>query len=117
MSNDESYKGVMGVLAEEYYSLLLEEEQIKSRVTEKRDEIQRTLSRFNRGEFDEPDYPVTVSYKLQSTGERMKKGGKEILKNMLSNEQWGQVYNPGEKKPRLTIKRRDKIRDYDGTLR
>lgn len=111
MSLNEDFKQRMVPVAADYYTLLLQKEQIENQVNEKRLEIEQVLSQFNRDSFDDPNSPVIIAFKLQSTGERMKKGGKEILKNMLTDEQWYQVYNPAGQRPRLTVKRRDKIRE------
>ncbi len=111
MSVDEDFGERMAPVAKRYYSLLLQKEQIDNLIGETRNEVQEVLSTFNRDKFDDPNSPVIVTFKLQSAGERMKKGGKEILKNMLTDEQWYQVYNPAEKKPRLLVKRRDKLRE------
>ena len=113
MSLNKEYENAMAPVAEEYYSLLLRKEAIEKEIDAVRVRIQSTLSQFNRDKFDTPNSPVSVVYKLKSPGERMVKGGKDVLKNMITDEQWEQIYKTGEKKPQLTVKRKDKKSGYD----
>jgi len=53
------------------------------------------MRKYDREEYDNPDIPVKVD-KIVYTSERMKKGGKEKLREILSAKQWSSIYRKKE---------------------
>jgi hypothetical protein len=49
------------------------------------------MRKYDKDEYDNPKVPVTVD-KIVYTSERMKKGGKDKLKEILTDRQWSEIY-------------------------
>ena len=54
------------------------------------------MRKYNKDEYDDPKMPVRVE-KLTYTSERMKKGAKDKLREMLTKDQWSEIYYEDEK--------------------
>ena len=93
-------------VCEQYYDLLLQKDAIDDQLDELRDYIEITMRKYNKDEFDDPKMPVSVE-KLVYTSERMRKGAKEKLKEMLSSEQWSEIYYEDEVESLRIVPRKD----------
>jgi len=108
----------MNEMVDDYYELLKVEEDAKNKLKKLRPQMERVLSLANRDSYGlaEHDSPLIITFKMENTAERMKKGdkktgkksGKEILQEILTTEQWSMVYNKPGEKAQLRIKRKDK---------
>ena len=110
--DSEEYNEIMLKTSLAYQELLKQKEKTDAEIEALRVVLQNTLRAANRDTYDNPMSPVVVTFKMKRGSERMVKGAKEMLKNILSEEQYKAIYVKGEDKPALTVKRKDKMRDY-----
>jgi len=61
-----------------------------------------TLRKYDKDEFDDPKVPVKVK-RLVYMSERMKKGGKEKLRELLSSKQWSEIYGKPKEIERIRV--------------
>ena len=104
--NDEQFKEAMGILGNKYHEQLMIKDSAEAEINNLRVGMMTLLRAANRSECDEPDIPVVVTYKMKRTAERMKKGGKEMLRNVLTPDQWKAIYNEPGEAVSLLVKRR-----------
>ena len=81
----------MREVCEEYHNLLQQRDAIDDQLETLHDYIEATMKKYGQEEYDDPKVPVKVD-KIVYTSERMKKGGKKKLKEILSPEQWSDIY-------------------------
>ena len=106
MSLQEKFEEEMRDVCEQYYDLLQQKDAIEDQLDELRDYIEITMRKYNKDEYDDPKMPVRVE-KLVYTSERMRKGGKDKLKEMLSSEQWAEIYYEDEVESLRIVPRKD----------
>jgi hypothetical protein len=53
------------------------------------------MRKYDKDEYDDPKVPVSVD-KIVYTSERMKKGGKSLLKEIRTPKQWSEIYKEKE---------------------
>ena len=106
-----TFEDAMYRAAVEYFDLLKKKESIDTEIGILREQLQGTLRAANRDTFDIPSSPLVITYKMKKTAERMKKGGKAILKGMITEFEWSEIYSPPGIAQSLVVKRRDKMRD------
>ena len=95
-------------MAEEYGELLNDKDAINDRINGLRDLIKFRLSEVNRDSYGIAEHhsPVIITFKMEKTAERMKKGGKDRLREMITSLQWSEIYNPPGEKPTLRVQRK-----------
>jgi hypothetical protein len=95
MGLQEKFEDEMREVCQEYYDLYQQKESIEDQLDELRDYIEITMRKYSKDEYDDPKMPVKVE-KLVYTSERMRKGAKDKLREMLSSEQWSEIYYEDE---------------------
>lgn len=113
MDKDSEFNVAMNLLGEELYSLLKQKDEIEKQIDVVREKLPGIFAAYNRDEWNNRDAPLIITNKLVSTSERMKKGGKAILKEMITEFEWSEIYNPPGEKVSLRVMRRDKIRERE----
>jgi hypothetical protein len=53
------------------------------------------MRKYDKDEYDDPKIPVKVD-KIVYTSERMRRGAKNKLKEILSEKQWSEIYKEKE---------------------
>lgn len=53
------------------------------------------MRKYDQDEYDDPKIPVIVD-KIVYTSERLKKGGKDKLRELLTDKQWSEIYKVKE---------------------
>ena len=106
MSLQEKFEEEMKDVCEQYYDLLNQKEAIEDQLDELRDYIEITMRKYNKDEYDDPKMPIRVE-KLVYTSERMKKGAKDRLREMLTSKQWSEIYYEDEVESLRIVPRRD----------
>jgi hypothetical protein len=92
LSIQEKYEEEMREICEEYYKLDKERDAIEDQLDHLHEYMETTMRKYDQDEFDLPDVPVKVK-RLSYSSERMKKGGKDKLREWLTPEQWSDIYN------------------------
>ena len=59
------------------------------------DYLEVTMRKYDKEEYDDPKIPVSV-YKIVYKSERMRKGAKDKLREILSSKQWSEIYKENE---------------------
>lgn len=95
MSIQEKFEEEMRKICEEYYKLDKERDALEDQLEHLHEYMEITLRKYDKDEFDDPSVPVKVK-RVVYTSERMKKGGKEKLKRILTPEQWDDLYDAKE---------------------
>ncbi len=108
-SEQEMFEEEMLNESEKLYKLLKQKDELENKIDTARADMLTIFGIYNRDEYNEPESPLIVSHKMVSTGERMKRGGKDTLRSMLTSEQWEIVYNKPGEKAQMRVKRRDRI--------
>ena len=106
MSLQEKFEEEMKDVCEQYYDLLNQKEAIEDQLDELRDYIEITMRKYNKDEYDDPKMPIRVE-KLVYTSERMRKGAKDKLREMLTTEQWSEIYYEDEVESLRIVPRKD----------
>ncbi|MBD3407531.1 MAG: hypothetical protein GF411_15550 [Candidatus Lokiarchaeota archaeon] len=91
MSIQEKFEEEMAEICEKYYELDKERDAIEEQLEQLKDYIEITLRKYGKDEYDDPKNPVRVK-KITYTSERMKRGGKDKLREILTEEEWSEVY-------------------------
>lgn len=91
MSLQEKFDEEMKDICEEYANLLKQKKLIDEQLETLHDYLEVTMRKYDKDEYDNPKVPVTVD-KIIYTSERMRKGGKDKLKEILTNKQWAEIY-------------------------
>ncbi|MGY5860013.1 MAG: hypothetical protein RTU63_11640 [Candidatus Thorarchaeota archaeon] len=91
MSLDDKFKEEMKDICEEYHNLLKQKKIIEEQLETLHDYLEITMRKYEKEEYDEPSVPVKVD-KIVYTSERMKRGAKDKLREILSTKQWSEIY-------------------------
>ena len=102
MSIQEKFEQEMRDICEEYYKLDKERDAIEDQLEHLHEYMEITLRKYDKDEFDDPSSPVKVK-KLVYTSERMKKGGKDNLREILTPEQWSKIYDEPKEIERIRV--------------
>lgn len=102
MSIQEKFEQEMRDICEEYYKLDKERDAIEDQLEHLHEYMEITLRKYDKEEFDDPESPVKVK-RLVYTSERMKKGGKDKLRDILTPEQWADIYEEPEEFERIRV--------------
>ncbi|TFF91045.1 hypothetical protein EU545_05905 [Candidatus Thorarchaeota archaeon] len=102
---EEKFKQEMREVCEEYYGLLREREVIDEQLENLRNYMEITMKKYDREEYDEPDVPIEV-HRMKYTREGMRRGAKDTLREILTDEQWSKIYEEREIES-LRISRKD----------
>ncbi len=92
MSIQEKFEEEMLEICEKYYELDKERDAIEDQLEHLHEYMEITLKKYNKDVFDHDDSPVRVK-RLVYTSERMKRGGKDKLKEILTEEQWDEIFD------------------------
>lgn len=103
MSTNDDFRREMEEISRTLSDLQDEKDAIKRTIDGLRNDLIETLSKYNKDAFNGSYF--TVTYKMRSTGERMKRGGKDRLREILTQEQWDEIYNEPTEKPVLVVKK------------
>ena len=95
MSIQEKFEEEMKDICEEYANLLKQKKLIDEQLETLHDYLEVTMRKYEKDEYDDPKIPGTVD-KIVYTSERMKKGGKDKLKEILTAKQWAEIYKEKE---------------------
>lgn len=95
MSLDDKFKEEMKDICEEYHNLLKQKKIIEEQLDTLHDYLEITMRKYEQEEYDDPSAPVTVN-KIVYTSERMKKGAKGKLREILTTKQWSEIYKMKE---------------------
>ncbi|UCE10984.1 MAG: hypothetical protein JSW61_03375 [Candidatus Thorarchaeota archaeon] len=110
MSLQDKFEEEMRKICEEFYKLDKERDAIEEQLEHLHEYMEITLRKYEKDEYDDPDVPVKVK-RMVHTSERMKKGGKEKLREMLTPDQWSEIYEEPEETERIRVTPR---RDWKG---
>ena len=102
MSIQEKFEEEMRDICEEYYKLDKERDAIEEQLDRLHEYMEITLRKYDKDEFDDPDVPVKVK-RLVYTSERMKKGGKDKLRELLTSKQWSEIYSKPKEVERIRV--------------
>ena len=102
MSLKEKFEEEMREICEEYYKLDKERDAIEDQLEHLHEYMEITLKKYDKDEYDDPDVPVKVK-RLVYTRERMKKGGKDRLREILTPEQWDEIYDDPKEVERIRV--------------
>ena len=91
MSLYDQFKEEMREVCTEYHNLLQQKEALEAQLETLHDYIEATMKKYKQNEYDEPEVPVKVD-RIEYMTERMKRGGKKMLKEILTERQWSQIY-------------------------
>lgn len=95
MSIEDKFNEEMKDICEEYHNLLKQKKLIEEQLETLHDYLEVTMRKYEKEEFDDPSVPVTVD-KIVYTSERMKKGAKDKLREILTTKQWSEIYKEKE---------------------
>jgi hypothetical protein len=95
MSLQDKFEEEMKDICEEYANLLKQKKLVEEQLETLHDYLEVTMRKYDKDEYDDPKVPVKVD-KIVYTSERMKRGAKDKLKEMLSEKQWSQIYKEKE---------------------
>lgn len=107
MSIQDKYEEEMRKICEEYYKLDKERDALEDQLEHLHEYMEITMKKYDKDEFDDPDVPVIVK-RMSYTSERMKKGGKDKLREILTPEQWDDIYDEPKEKERIRVTNRKK---------
>lgn len=102
MSIQEKFEEEMRDICEEYYKLDKERDAIEEQLDRLHEYMEITLRKYDKDEFDDSTSPVKVK-RLVYTSERMKKGGKDRLRELLTSKQWSEIYNKPKETERIRV--------------
>ncbi|TFG11694.1 hypothetical protein EU537_11640 [Candidatus Thorarchaeota archaeon] len=91
MSLQDRFEEEMREVCQEYYELDKERDAIEEQLEKLRDYMEITLRKYSQDEFDVSEVPVKVK-RATYISHRMKSGAKEKLKEILSPEQFSELY-------------------------
>ncbi|TFH06688.1 MAG: hypothetical protein E4H14_10245 [Candidatus Thorarchaeota archaeon] len=91
MSLDDKFKEEMKDICEEYHNLLKQKKLIEEQLETLHNYLEVTMRKYEKEKYDDPSAPVIVN-KIDYTSERMKKDGKDKLREFLTTKQWAEIY-------------------------
>jgi len=91
MSVQDRFEEEMREVCEEYFELDKERDAIEEQLEKLRDYMEITLRKYDQDEFDVSEVSVKVK-RVSYTSHRMKRGAKKKLKDILSPEQFSEIY-------------------------
>ncbi len=91
MSLHDKFEEEMREVCTEYHNLLQQKEALEAQLETLHDYIEATMKKYKQEEYDDPEVPVKVD-KIEYMSERMKRGGKKKLKEILTAKQWSEIY-------------------------
>ncbi|TFH10231.1 MAG: hypothetical protein E4H14_02940 [Candidatus Thorarchaeota archaeon] len=95
MSLDEKFRDEMKDICEEYHNLLKQKKLIDEQLETLHNYLEVTMRKYEQEEYDDSSVPVIVN-KIVYTSERMKKGAKDKLREILTTKQWSEIYKEKE---------------------
>ncbi|OLS28245.1 MAG: hypothetical protein ThorAB25_19190 [Candidatus Thorarchaeota archaeon AB_25] len=95
MSIQDKFEEEMRDICEEYANLLKQKKLIDEQLETLHDYLEVTMRKYDKEEYDDPKIPVSVD-KIVYTSERMRKGAKDKLREILSSKQWSEIYKENE---------------------
>jgi hypothetical protein len=95
MSIEDKFKEEMKDICEEYHNLLKQKNLIEEQLETLHDYLEVTMRKYEKDEYDDPSVPVIID-KIVYTSERMKKGAKDKLREILTTKQWSEIYKEKE---------------------
>lgn len=95
MSIQDKFEEEMKDICEEYANLLKQKKTIEEQLETLHDYLEITMRKYEKEEYDNPKVPVSVD-KIVYTSERMRKGAKDKLKEILTSKQWSEIYKEKE---------------------
>lgn len=102
MSIQEKFEEEMLEICGKYFELDKERDAIEDQLEHLHEYMEITLRKYDKDRFNHPDSPVKVK-RLSYTSERMKRGGKDKLREILSKEQWSEVFDAPEEISRIRV--------------
>lgn len=102
MSIQDKFEEEMRKICEEYYKLDKERDAIEDQLEHLHEYMEITLRKYDKDAFDDPKVPIKVT-RLSYTSERMKRGGKDKLREILTPEQWNEIYEEPEEIERVRV--------------
>jgi hypothetical protein len=91
MSLHDKFEEEMREVCTEYHNLLQQKEALEAQLETLHDYIEATMKKYNQEGYDDPEVPVKVD-KIEYVSERMKRGGKKKLREILTDKQWSDIY-------------------------
>ncbi|MFW9845802.1 MAG: hypothetical protein ACFFD6_03575 [Candidatus Thorarchaeota archaeon] len=91
MSDQERFENEMREVCTEYANLLKEKQALEDQLETLHSYIEATMKKYKQEEYDDPTVPVKVD-RIEYISERMKRGGKKKLKELLTEKQWASIY-------------------------
>jgi hypothetical protein len=95
MSIQEKFEEEMRKICEEYYKLDKERDALEDQLDHLHEYMEITMRKYDQREYDDPQVPIKVR-RLSYTSERMKRGAKDKLREILTSEQWSEIYEDPE---------------------
>ncbi len=95
MSIQDKFEEEMKDICTEYANLLKQKKLIDEQLETLHDYLEVTMRKYDKEDYDDPKIPVTVD-KIVYTSERMRKGAKDKLKEILTSKQWSEIYKEKE---------------------
>ncbi len=95
MSLYDKFREEMMDICGEYHNLLKQKKLIDEQLETLHNYLEVTMRKYDKDEFDDPEVPVTVD-KIVYTSERMRRGAKDKLRELLSDKQWSEIYKEKE---------------------
>jgi hypothetical protein len=95
MSIEDKFKEEMKDICEEYHNLLKQKKLVEEQLETLHDYLEVTMRKYDKEDYDDPSVPVKVD-KIVYTSERMKKGAKDKLREILTTKQWSEIYKEKE---------------------
>jgi len=102
LSIQEKFEEEMLEICEKYYELDKERDAIEDQLEHLHEYMEITLRKYDKDRFDHPNSPVKVK-RLSYSSERMKRGGKEKLREILSEKQWEEIFEAPEEIERIRV--------------
>ncbi len=82
-------------ICEEYANLLKQKKMIDEQLETLHNYLEVTMRKYDKNDYNDPSVPVTVD-KIVYTSERMRKGAKDKLRELLTDKQWSEIYKEKE---------------------
>ena len=95
MSLDDKFREEMIDICGEYHNLLNQKKLIEEQLETLHDYLEVTMRKYDKNKFDDPEVPVKVD-RVVYTSERMRRGAKDKLRELLSDKQWSEIYKEKE---------------------
>ncbi len=95
MSIQDKFEEEMRDICEEYSNLLKQKKLVEEQLETLHDYLEVTMRKYDKDEYDDPKVPVKVD-KIVYTSERMRRGAKDKLKELLTSKQWSEIYKEKE---------------------